>query len=330
MAITIIKPGLLDTIQDLGRFGYSNWGINPGGVMDTYASRVANMLVGNETDEAVIEIHFPGAQILFEQNALISLTGADFTPTLNDEQLPLWRPIVVRKNTVLHFPKLQFGARCYLAVHGGFYVDKWLGSYSTNIKAEAGGFGGRKLEKGDELSFRESSIYFPGLLKEGKDYQVLRWKASTGKVYKFPNEIFFIKGNEWDWLTPASQKDMLENNFIIHPFSDRMGYRLKGVDLERENKQEMISSGVNFGTIQLLPDGQLILLMADHQTAGGYPRVGHVISAHLPKLAQLRPSDCIHFSMVDICMAEELLFAMKQELNILQRSCARQLNELVC
>lgn len=330
MAISIVKPGLLDTIQDMGRFGYGNWGINPGGVMDTYASRVANMLVGNEITEAVIEIHFPGAQILFEQNALISLTGADFTPTLNDEPLPLWRPIVVRKNTVLHFPRLQHGARCYLAVHGGINVDKWLGSYSTNLKAEAGGYFGRKLEKGDEISFHESSIYFPGLLKEGKDYQVLRWKAANGKAYNYPNEIFFIRGNEWDWLNESSRSDMLENNFIIHPYSDRMGYRLKGVELKRDIQQELVSSGVNFGTLQLLPDGQLILLMADHQTAGGYPRIGHVITAHLPKLAQLRPSDCIHFSMVDVCMAEELLFAMQQELNILQRSCAGQLNQLVC
>jgi antagonist of KipI len=330
MAISIVKPGLLDTIQDMGRFGYGNWGINPGGVMDTYASRVANMLVGNEITEAVIEIHFPGAQILFEQNALISLTGADFTPTLNDEPLPLWRPIVVRKNTVLHFPRLQHGARCYLAVHGGINVDKWLGSYSTNLKVEAGGYFGRKLEKGDEISFHESSIYFPGLLKEGKDYQVLRWKAANGKAYNYPNEIFFIRGNEWDWLNESSRSDMLENNFIIHPYSDRMGYRLKGVELKRDIQQELVSSGVNFGTLQLLPDGQLILLMADHQTAGGYPRIGHVITAHLPKLAQLRPSDCIHFSMVDVCMAEELLFAMQQELNILQRSCAGQLNQLVC
>jgi len=330
MAITIVKPGLLDTIQDLGRFGFGKWGVNPGGAMDTYAARVANMLVGNESCEAVIEMHFLGPQLLFEHNALISLTGADFTPTLNDEPLPLWRPIVVRKNTVLHFPKLNHGARCYLAVHGGFYLDKWLDSYSTNLKAGAGGCDGRKLEKGDELSFRESSIYFPQLLKEGKDYQVLRWKPAIGRVYNLPNEIFFVKGNEWDLLTPGSRNDLLENNFIIHPFSDRMGYRLKGVELKTERPYEMVSSGVNFGTMQLLPDGQLILLMADHQTAGGYPRIGHVISAHLPKLAQLRPSDCIHFSMVDICMAEELLFAMQQELNILQRACMAQLNQLVC
>lgn len=314
----------------MGRYGYGNWGINPGGVMDPYAARVANMLVGNESTEAVMEIHFPGPQILFEQNALISLTGADFTPTLNDEPLPLWRPIVVRKNTVLHFPRLQWGARCYLAVHGGFNADKWLQSYSTNLKAGAGGHEGRKLEKGDELSFRESSIYFPALLKEGKDYRVLRWKAATGKTYQYPNELFFIRGNEWDQLEEQCRIELLENNFIIHPHSDRMGYRLKGVPLVRNEKTELVSSGVHFGTMQLLPDGQLIVLMADHQTAGGYPRIGHVISAHFPKLAQLRPSDCIHFTMIDVAMAEELLMAMQQELNILQLSCITQLNQLVC
>jgi antagonist of KipI len=330
MSLTIIKPGLLDTLQDLGRTGYSRLGINPGGVMDRYAAQLANMLVGNDTLEAVIEIHFPGAQFLFEQNTLISVTGADFTAMLNDEPVPLWHPMVVRKNAVLHFPKLQQGGRCYLAVHGGFCVNKWLNSYSTHLKAAAGGFHGRKLEKGDEISFKESNIYFAGLLKPGKEFEVLKWKVDTGNTYLHPHEIFIIKGNEWDQLTSQSQLDLQADNFIIHPFSDRMGYQLKGVDLLREQQTELVSSGVSFGTIQLLPDGQLIVLMADHQTTGGYPRIGHVISAHLPKLAQLRPSDCIHFEIKDIATAENLLIAQQQELNILQRACLERLNQVVC
>jgi antagonist of KipI len=330
MSLTIIKPGLLDTIQDLGRTGYSRLGINPGGVMDRYAAQVANMLVGNDTVEAVIEIHFPGAQLLFEQNTLISITGGDFSPMINDEPIPLWHPIVVRKNAVLHFPKLQYGGRCYLAVHGGLCVNKWLNSYSTHLKAGAGGFKGRKLEKGDEVHFRESNIYFAGLLKAGKELEVLKWKVDTGKTYLHPHEIHIIKGNEWDQLTSISQEHMLEDNFTIHPFSDRMGYQLKGFDLKREQDTELVSSGVSFGTIQLLPNGQLIVLMADHQTTGGYPRIAHVISAHLPKLAQLSPSDCIHFKITDIATAEKLLIAQQQELNILQRACTERLNHLVC
>jgi antagonist of KipI len=330
MSITIIKPGLLDTIQDLGRYGFSNLGINPGGVMDRYAAKAANLLVGNETHEAVLELHFPGAQILFEQNALISITGADFCPMLNDEQVPLWHPVVVRKNTVLHFPKLQYGARCYLAVHGGFCVKRWLNSYSTNLKACAGGFAGRKLEKGDELPFRENRMYISGLLKEGKEFELLRWQVATGKTYQHPNEIFFVKGQEFEQLTELSQQDMLENNFIIHPFSDRMGYQLKGIPLQRIHREEILSSGVSFGTIQLLPSGQMIVLMADHQTTGGYPRLGHVISAHLPKLAQLRPSDCIQLKMTDIATAENMLLAQQKELNILRLSCFERLNQVVC
>lgn len=330
MSLTIIKPGILDTIQDLGRAGYSRLGINPGGAMDRYAAQVANMLVGNDTLEAVIEIHFPGAQFLFEQNTLISITGGDFNAMLNDEPVPLWHPVVVRKNAVLHFPGLQYGGRCYLAIHGGLSLNKWLNSYSTHLKAGAGGFHGRKLEKGDEIPFRESRIYFAGLLKPGREFEVLKWKVDTGNTYRHPNEIYIIKGNEWDQLTPQSQEHMLEDNFIIHPFSDRMGYQLKGVDLKRAHHTEMVSSGVSFGTIQLLPNGQLIVLMADHQTTGGYPRVGHVISAHLPKLAQLRPSDCIHFKITDIATAENLLIAQQQELNILQRACTGRLNQMVC
>lgn len=330
MSLTIIKPGLSDTIQDTGRFGQAHLGINAGGAMDPYAAGVANMLAGNNQCEAVLEIHFPGPQILFEQNALISITGGDFTPMLNDEPLPLWRPVVVRKNTVLHFNKLQAGARCYLAIHGGFCVKPWLDSYSTNLKAGAGGHHGRRLEKGDELTFRENTVYFAGLLKEGRELQVLNWRVNVRRVYEDPHEICFTPGNEFGSLCPNSQEDLVENNFIIHPYSDRMGYRLKGPSLKRKEEHEMVSSGVSFGTMQLLPDGQLIILMADHQTTGGYPRIGHVITAHLPKLAQLRPGDNIQFNCVNQQTAEDLLYSQQQELVILQRACHDHLNELVC
>jgi antagonist of KipI len=330
MSLSIIKPGLLDTIQDMGRYGFSNWGINSGGAMDRYAAHVANILVGNGPDEAVIEIHFPGPQILFEQNTMISITGADFSATLNDNLLPSWQPVVVRKNTVLHFPRLIRGARCYLAVHGGFCFAKWLNSYSTNLKAGAGGFFGRSLRKGDELSYKENSIYFAGLLKEDNPIRVLPWRADITKAYHHLHEIFILPGKEWDGLSPYSRESFLENNFIIHPSSDRMGYQLKGPDMEIEHQVELVSSGVNFGTIQLLPMGQLIVLMADHQTTGGYPRIGHVISAHLNKLAQLRPSEAIQFKLTDIQTAEKMLFDRRIDLQVLRQACSDHLNSLVC
>jgi antagonist of KipI len=330
MSLSIIKPGILDTIQDQGRFGYGAWGINPGGAMDSFAAEIANMLVGNCPAEALLEMHFPGPQILFEQNALIAITGADFSPLVNDIPVPLWHPVVIRKNTVLHFPKLNGGARCYLSCHGGFRVEKWLESYSTNLKAGAGGWMGRPLRKGDELALKESSIYFPAFLNEEKNIRVLSWRADINGTYQHPHEIFITKGYEWERLVETSREQFVNNNFIVHPSSDRMGYHLKGMQLEMDKVIELLSSAVGFGTIQLLPDGQLIVLMADHQTTGGYPRIGHVISTHLPKLAQLRLCDSIQFKMVDLAFAEDLWSNRKKQLKILQRSCTDHLNDLVC
>ena len=330
MAFSIIKPGLLDTIQDMGRNGFGNWGVSPGGAMDSYAAQVANLLVGNDKVEAVIEIHFPGPQILFEQNTLIAITGADFSPRINDQSIPRWQPVVVRKNTVLHFPSLVQGSRCYLSVHGGYCLKKWLNSYSTHLKAGAGGWGGMPLKKGDELPFNENTIYFAGLLKEESNLEVLPWRVNTDKIYQYPHEIGFIPGHEWTLLSAASREAFLENCYLVHPSSDRMGYQLKGNPLALEKPIELVSSAVSFGTVQLLPDGQPIVLMADHQTTGGYPRIAHVVTAHLPKLAQLRPSDSIQFQLMDMSMAERLLVARQKELHILQRSCLDHLNEMVC
>jgi antagonist of KipI len=330
MSLSIIKPGILDTIQDSGRNGYGKWGINPGGAMDSFASEISNMLVGNAVGEAVLEIHFPGPQILFEQNALIAITGADFSPTLNDQAIPLWQPVVIRKNTVLHFPRLINGARCYLSVHGGFLLDKWLNSYSTNLKAGAGGFQGQALKQGDELNLRESSIYFAAFLKEDQYLRVLPWKADISETYRHLHEIYIIKGHEWNQLVETSQSHFFDSIFIIHPSSDRMGYHLKGIDLELRQRMELLSSAVSFGTVQLLPTGQLIVLMADHQTTGGYPRIGHVISAHLAKLAQLRPCDAVQFKLVDAAVAEDLLLSRNRQMAILQRACLDHLNQRVC
>ena len=326
MAFSIIKPGLLDTIQDLGRHGFGNWGVNPGGAMDIYAAQVANLLVGNDQHEAVIEIHFPGPQILFEQNTLIAITGADFSPTVNDEVIPRWQPVVVRKNTVLHFPSLVQGGRCYLSVHGGYCLKKWLNSYSTSLKAGVG----MQLKKGDELPFNESTIYFAGLLKEANDFEILPWRVNTEKIYAYPHEIGVLPGHEWACLSDAAHASFVEDNYLIHPSSDRMGYQLSGAPLAMQRSAELVSSAVSFGTIQLLPSGQLIVLMADHQTTGGYPRIAHVVSAHLPKLAQLRPSDTIQFKLMDLESAEQLLVLRQKELHILQRSCMDHLNEMVC
>ena len=329
MSVSILKSGVLDTIQDLGRYGYSNLGINISGPMDQYAMKTANLLVSNEIERAVMEIHYPGPQILFEQNALISLTGADFGATINGESVSFWKPLVVKGKSVLQFTHRQAGARCYLAVHGGFCVPKWLNSSSTNLKAKAGGWQGRKLVKGDEINFGETSLYYPLLLKD-RNISELPWSVDHNNVYQFPHEIAFIPGHEWTLLSEDSQQRLLQNNFIIHPSSDRMGYHLRGPEIIPKEDFQLVSTAVSFGTIQLLPNNQLIILMADHQTTGGYPRIGHVISAHLPKLAQLAASDCLKLRTVDIKTAEEYLFAQEMELQILHHGCFERMKNAIC
>jgi antagonist of KipI len=330
MAFSIIKSGILDSIQDLGRHGYGNWGINPGGAMDRYAIQVANMLVGNCPTESALELHFPGPQILFEHNMLIAITGADFTPMINDEPVPLWQPVVVRKNTVLHFPRLRWGARSYLSIHGGLVAHRWLNSCSTHLKAGVGGLSGRPLQKGDELAAKESSVYFAAWLQEDKNIRILPWKVAPERIYGLPHEIMVVRGKEWERLHPGSVDSFHQDNFIIHPFSDRMGYQLKGTPLQIHTERELISSAVSFGTLQLLPCGQLVVLMADHQTTGGYPRIAHVVSAHLPKLAQLRPSETLQFKTTDVGTAEGWALDMHREMAILRRSCADHLSAMAC
>jgi antagonist of KipI len=329
MSISILRSGILDTVQDTGRIGYGNLGINNGGPMDVAAMKLANMIVANPINKPVIEIHFPGPQILFEQNALISITGGDFTATIDGEPVPGWRPIVVKRKSVLLFSHRASGARCYLAVHGGFCIPKWLGSASTNLKAKTGGWNGRKLEKGDEINFGETQLYYPVLLKE-ESFSALPWSVDYKNIYQLPHEVAFIPGHEWNLLTEDSQQRLLQNNFIIHPSSDRMGYNLRGPEIFPRENFQLTSSAVSFGTIQLLPNNQLIVLMADHQTTGGYPRVGHVISAHLPKLAQLAASECVTLKRADIASAEQLLLSQEMELQIIQHGCSERLKHAIC
>lgn len=329
MSMSIIKSGLYDTIQDLGRNGYSNNGVNPGGVMDHFAAKMANALVGNDETDAVLEIHFPGPQVLFEKDALISITGAGFHPTVNNEAIPCWQPVFLKKNTVLQFTAREWGARAYLAIHGGFCIQKWLNSYSTNMKAGMGGYKGRKLEKGDTLPFEKTFQHIHKYIKPASNYKVLPWRPVIANVYDQPAKVHFMYGNEWNHLTCCARKAVEKNPFHISIMSDRMGYRLQGESLALTSSGEMISSAVSYGTMQLLPGGQLIVLMADHQTTGGYPKIGHVISAHLPKLAQLSAGDSIEFVPSEISRAEEMLFAQQKNLSIMRRACLDHINSVL-
>ncbi len=308
MSLKIIKAGMLDSIQDLGRFGYRQYGINPTGVMDSYASRMANFLVGNEPEDAVIELHFPASAFLFSLPAVIALTGADFSATIDEQFVPHHKAVTIPEKSVLRFTNHINGARCYLAVAGGFELTKWLDSYSTNFKAAIGGFQGTRLRKDDIILFAKKK-------SDRLLIDKLRHIQITGDETQ---PILVLPGNEWNWLSENEKEAFIRSEFIISPQSDRMGYKLVGNKISPINKMELVSSPVCFGTIQLLPDGNLILLMADHQTTGGYPGIATVITAHHSILAQKRPGSLIHFALTDIMTAEKLLFKKEEEFISLQ------------
>ncbi len=324
MSLIVIKAGILDSIQDMGRYGHQQLGINPGGVMDRYAMQVANILVGNQPQEALLELHFPASVFLFTQPALIALGGADFSPSINGEPIPHLHAVIVRKNDVLQFHKPVSGARSYLAARGGFWIEPWMNSCSTHLKVKAGGYQGRSLQKNDELLLRTPWDSFPAFRQN--NFIVLPWKADSdwGDHGK---EILVLPGNEWNRLATEAKENFLMTSFLITQQSDRMGYRLNSIPLPVITNEELVSAAVNFGTVQLLPDGKLIILMADHQTTGGYPRIAHVITAHHSRLAQSKAGDKIHFKLTNLQKAEELLIKQQQHLQQLRNACTFRLEE---
>ena len=331
MSLKIVKPGMLDSIQDMGRYGYQQVGINPTGAIDRYAAAIANILVGNSNREAVIEMHFPAATIFFEQATIIALSGADFGATISGKPIPVNHPIVVNKNSTLQFHSPKNKSHCYLAVRGGMKISKWLNSYSTNLKAEAGGYSGRRLLKDDTIDLNEE----PGLTPIDEndptsiDCKILPWEANENFGMEESEQVMVMTGAEWSWLEKNSQEKFLKNPFFISHNSDRMGYRLASEPLHLHTKTELVSSAVSFGTIQLLPDGQLIILMADHQTTGGYPRLGNVIAVHLSTLAQMKAGDKIQFKFTDHQTAEDLLLKQQQHLMQLEIACKLKLENYI-
>ncbi len=317
MSITFQKAGLLTTLQDLGRDGYRRFGINPNGVMDQAAARLINILLGNDENEAVIEMHFPAPQILFEANAVIAIGGADFAATLDDESLQNWQPHFVKKGSHLKFQNKTNGNRAYLAVHGGLKTNRWLDSASTNLTAQIGGHEGRKFEAGDKLSFNKKTKKQPHLA-------AAQVSSSLIPSYsRFPT-VRVIAGAEYEMLSEETRSKFFEQDWTISVNSDRMGFRLYGEPIMLSAPHELVSSAVNFGTVQLLPDGQLIVLMADHQTSGGYPRVAHVITRDLPLLAQLGANDKVAFHLIEHNEAERLAIEFENELNFFRVGCRFQ------
>ena len=302
MSITIIKPGISCSIQDLGRWGYQQFGVPIGGAMDTIAATTANRVCGNDDDEAVLECTLHGLEMKCNETLSFALTGGGAKITINGVAVAYNRLIKVVAGSILKLHPDPIGCRTYIAIAGGFNLAKELGSTSTYTSSQLGGYKGRNLEAGDELILNnetQNTSRSKDIIINENGFGISKWKA---QVTPFPHlqdvvEINCEKGPEWELFDEVSQAQFFNQLFTIAPQSNRMGYRLDGATLSLKEKTELISTAVTRGIIQVTNEGHPIILMADAQTIGGYPRIARVCSKDISQLAQCRPGMRVRFKI---------------------------------
>ncbi|NCU03119.1 MAG: biotin-dependent carboxyltransferase [Chitinophagaceae bacterium] len=308
----IEQCGFLTSLQDTGRKGYLQYGVSKGGAMDQYAAELANTLVGNTTSQAVLEITQSPHRFRVLKDTVVAFTGGGLQPQINDVSIPLLQPQFVSAGTVISCKQPLPGFRLYMAVAGGFAAEQFLGSSSTDLLLTAGGLNGRTLKKEDVLEQRN---------KRSPLQQSLLNVLKAGAAIELPVKpvahttiIRVLQGPEWHFLTAEANTLFSNSSFTVTANSNRMGYRIKGIALPANRSCNIISSPVTQGTVQLTDAGEMILLMADAQTVGGYPRIAQVCAADLSLLAQKKPTDTIQFQIVSLQEAEELYVQQQNEL----------------
>ena len=311
MSVQVLRPGLLSTVQDLGRYGLQHLGIVPCGAMDSLAHCMANALVGNDKSCATLECTILGPELRFEEDALVALYGAAFED--RRRTLPGNRPVLVRAGTTISVGAAVRGARAYLAIAGGFSVPAVLGSRSTYVPANFGGHDGRPLQAGDRLETIEGLADISARRFGAQadaivlgDLRSVRWSAPELNLPgKEPVEARAMDGRHHAQFDAASREAFFSAPWRVAPQSNRMAYRLEGVRLQRTRAIEVLSEPTCLGTVQVPNDGSPILLMADHQTTGGYPKIAEVASADIPRLAQVSPGASIRFVRCSVDEAYE-------------------------
>ncbi|WP_434034829.1 biotin-dependent carboxyltransferase family protein [Cupriavidus sp. a3] len=325
------RPGMLSLLQDGGRYGYQRFGVPVNGAMDEWSHRLGNVLIGNDPESAALEITLNGPTVRFSQDTLIAVTGADIAVTVGGVPLPMCRAVMVRHDVPVAFGHCRLGARAYLAVRGGFAPEAVLGSRSTNMRAKFGGVEGRPLRAGDRVvvasPYREMLPLARMMVQSAMSWVAARQPAGAlGCATGVGGEaVRFLPGPQWERFTPAARKDFEQATFTVSSQSDRMGYRLEGPALALTSPLEMVSEAVSFGTVQVPPGGAPIVLMADRQSVGGYPKIAYVISADLPLLAQAMPGTALRFRAVTAEAAQRELLATEDRLRAIALDAARLL-----
>jgi len=330
MSLRIVRPGLLTTVQDRGRFGLQHLGVVPCGAMDAVALELANGLVGNPGDAAVLEITLLGPEIAFECDALVALCGAEFGATHAGRALPLNRPVLMEKNSNLKTGRATLGSRAYLAVAGGIALPPVLGSRSTYLPASFGGLQGRALRAGDRLPLIDNvsalSLKRYQSLSSQKEAAGLRSVAWSAPALTLPERepivIHAMEGRHHAHFDAAARRAFFDATWRVMPDSNRMGFRMAGPALAREQAVEILSEPACLGTVQVPANGLPIALMADHQTTGGYPKIAEIAAADVPRLAQLAPGGTVQFARCTLEQAGELRRVLRQRMDAALRSLA--------
>lgn len=292
MKMKVLYPGALTTIQDEGRYGYQQYGITTCGAMDRKSMHLANALVGNVLSEAVLEMTVAGGSFQFDCDTTVAASGADMQPKINQVPVSMNREAHIKAGDILSFGVAVSGCRTYLAVAGGMDIPMVMGSQSTDLKGKIGGFCGRQLKKDDQIPLAGKEIQ----QKQCEVPYIPCKNAVTVRVVLGPQE---------DKFTQKGIQDFLSENYHISEQADRMGYRLEGKKIESKNTTDIISDGIIFGSIQVASDGTPIILMADHQTVGGYAKIGTVVEKDLSLIAQLKPGDTLKFQKVTVQDAQK-------------------------
>jgi antagonist of KipI len=299
--MVVVAPGLLTTVQDVGREGFGPLGVSPSGAADPLALRIGNRLAGNEDGAAALEMTLLGGTFRFPDGAVAALAGSDFGATLDGALVPLWTSFVAKPGQTLRLGPTRSGARCYLCVQGGIAVEAFLGSASTHLLSGLGGHEGRALRKGDVLTIGQADGFF-------------RKRTLAPEVWKrlAPRKVLRVTpGPQSAWFPESTQKTFYGSTYRVTEEANRMGLRLEGPAILEGAHGQMISEGVSLGAIQIAAGGMPIILFVEQQTTGGYAKIANVIAADLSSLGQLRPRDEIRFEPVSFETARKLL--MEQE-----------------
>lgn len=310
MGIRILKGGMYTTVQDLGRTGYQSQGFPVAGVMDVRSFKIANLLLDNPENEAVLEFTLIGPTLEFTSATIVAITGGDFQPEVNGEPAPMYTALYMNKGDILKFKSARTGSRGYIAFSSYLDIPVVMGSRCTNTKSGIGGFKGRKLQTGDYINFRIKRRYLPFFLSR---------KLELDEFDQEEAEIRVIMGPQDDMFSRQGIETFLNSEYTVTSDFDRMGCRLEGPFIAQKETSDIISDGTVFGSVQVPSHGKPIILLADRQTTGGYAKIATVASVDIPKVVQRKTDHKIRFRAITVEEAQELYLEEVQELDGMRR-----------